>query len=903
MTPRPVLYILDAYSLIFQVYHATTNREGRSTMHSPSQEPTNAVHGVFRDLLNLIRDRKPDYLAAAFDGAGPVFRSEILPEYKAQRGPMPSDLVPQIAVIRRVYEGFNVPVLLHEGAEADDIIATLARRAAERGLDVVICTADKDARQLLTDHIKIYNLRKKEFLDEAGLMADWGVRPDQVVDLLALTGDAVDNVPGVPGIGIKTGAGLLREFDTLEGILANIGKVSGAKRKENLVASAEIARRGQTLIQLKEDLELDLDWEALKLTAPDAVALTNLCRECGFQSFLAELPAGEKRPETTWDYAYELIDTAESFERFLTLLRQQSRFSVDTETTSVDPLRAKLVGLSFSWEAGTGYYLPVRAPMWSKALDKDAVLKALAPILADEHVEKIGQNIKYDMLVLSQDGIEVKGPITDTMVLSYLLESGERNHNLNELSSRLLNHTMIKIEDLIGKGKKQILMDEVDTRKVAEYAAEDADAAWRLASILQTQLEQASLWNLYTELERPLIKILAAMEARGIKVDVGLLGKLSVEFANRIAKTEAAIFAMAGHPFNIASANQLRVVLFEELKLPIRKKTPGGEASTDQEVLEELAVLHDLPKLLIEHRQLSKLKSTYLDSLPTLVHPRDGRVHASFNQVVTSTGRLSSSDPNLQNIPVRTEDGKQIRQAFIAGEPGWKLLTADYSQIELRVLAHYSKDPTLVKAFADDSDVHTVVASQIFNVSEADVTSEMRRRAKTVNFGVIYGLSSYGLATRLGISRPEATTFIEAYFERYSGVVDFIRATLTTAKLQGRVETILGRRRAISGIKSTESMAGQPERFAVNTVIQGSAADMIKRAMIHLDQAIRERGLEARLLLQIHDELVFEAPEAEIPELAKIVEHEMTTALTLDVPIKVEIAVGDNWLNVEPLKD
>ncbi len=899
MTPRPVLYIIDVFALIFQVFHATTNREGRSTMHSPTQEPTNAVHGVFRDVLNLIRDKKPDYLAAAFDGPGPVFRSKIDPSYKSQRAETPTDLIPQIDVVKRVYEGFNVPVLIHEGSEADDIIATLARRGVEQGFDVVICTADKDARQLLNENIRIYNIRKKEYLDESGLLSEWGIRPDQVVDLLALTGDTADNVPGIPGIGLKTGATLLQEFGTLEGILANIGKVSGVKRKENLQAFGDIARRGQTLIRLQEDLELGLNWDELKLSDPNSVALRELCRECGFQTFLAELPGEEQTPEAAWAYEYKLVDTPDAFESFLEILNQQTRFSVDTETTSIDPLRAKLVGLSFSWANGEGYYIPVRAPLWTKSLDEEMVLTALKPILANSQVEKIGQNLKYDMLVLSTSGIEVAGPITDTMVLSYLLESGEKNHNLNELASRYLGHTMIPISDLIGKGKKQSRMDEVEPSRVAEYAGEDADAAWQLAEILAPKLREAGLWDLYADLERPLIRILAGMEAHGVKVDVKLLKKLSVEFAARIVTIEAAIFEAAGRSFNIASTNQLRQVLFDELKLPSKKKTPGGEPSTDQEVLEELAAIHPLPKLLIEHRQLSKLKNTYLDSLPTLVHPNDGRVHASFNQVVTSTGRLSSSDPNLQNIPVRTEDGRQIRQAFIAGQAGWKLLTADYSQIELRILAHYSKDPALVRAFAEDRDVHSVVAAEIFAVSESEVTSAMRGVAKTVNFGVIYGLSSYGLATRLSISRTEASAFIDAYFERYAGVMGFIRATLTSAKLNGRVETILGRRRMISGIKSTEQMIGQPERFAVNTVIQGSAADLIKKAMIAVDRAIKCRGLQARLLLQIHDELVFEAPEHEIPELRKLVEHEMTTAMELDVPLKVEIGVGDNWLDVE----
>jgi DNA polymerase-1 len=894
MNDRPSLYLLDAYSIIYQVFHAIP------LMTGPAGQPTNASFGIFRDVLNLLRDRSPHSVAAAFDGAGRVFRSDLFEDYKANRSAMPDDLQPQIPVIRRVFEGFRIPVLEYEGAEADDVIATLARLGVEQGMDVYICTSDKDARQLLGDHVFIYNLRKQKVLDAAGLKAEWDIAPEQVVDLLSLTGDAVDNVPGVPGIGTKTAAQLLNQFGSLDALLDNIPKVSGAKRKENLYLHADTARRARELIALRTDLPIAFDWDDLRRDRIDHDALKALCIECGFHRFLDELGADDaKPPEDIWPVeTYQVVDTPEKFGAFLALLRQQTRFSVDTETTGLDPLRADLVGLSFCWEPASAYYLPVRGPEGSATLDDRETIEALAPVLTDPGRELVGQNLKYDMLVLNRLGVEFPETITDTMVLSYLLESGERNHNLDELSRRLLDHTMIPITSLIGKGKGQTTIDTVPIDRVAAYAGEDADAAWRIDAILSPRVREEGLWDLYAGLERPLIAVLARMEATGIAVDVPKLRQLSEEFAQRLDAIRAEIHALAGREFNIGSAQQLRQILFEELKLKPTKKTPGGEPSTDAEVLEALSNEHPLPRLIVQHRQLDKLKGTYLDALPELVHP-DGRIHASFNQVVTATGRLSSSDPNLQNIPVRTEDGRQIRQAFVPGEAGWSLLTADYSQIELRILAHFSKDPELVRAFAEDRDIHAVVASQIFGVPESEVSKDQRRMAKTVNFGVIYGLSAFGLAGRLGISQADASTFIDAYFRQYEGVDRFITETLERAKEAGRVETILGRRRAINGIKNTTGrVRNLAERTAVNTVIQGSAADLIKRAMLDVDRRLRGGSLRSRMLLQIHDELVFEAPPDEIPALSAMVRGAMTSALVLDVPLQVDLAAGPNWLDV-----
>jgi DNA polymerase-1 len=724
------------------------------------------------------------------------------------------------------------------------------------------------------------------------------VRPDQVVDLLTLTGDSVDNVPGVPGIGPKTASQLLCQFGTLEALLEKTGEVAGAKKQEALRSNAQSARLSRKLIELRRDVPIALDWEALRYSGYDARALKELCTECGFHQFRAELVDGEAPPETGWDTdAYEVVDTPEALAALVVRLKGLPKFSFDTETTSIDPLKARLVGMSFSWEKGQACYVPVRGPLGSRVLDEALALRELGPVLSNPGVEILGQNLKHDMLVLRNSGVKLSPQLTDTMVLSYLLESGERNHDLDALSKRLLDHTMIPLESLIGKGKTQRGMDQVPVPDIAAYAGEDADAAWRLEELLRPQIESGGLWKLYAELERPLIFVLARMEEHGVKVDVKRLKALSDEFAGRLEQIKSEIYAQAGRSFNISSGPQLRQVLFDELKLPVTKKTPKGEASTDADVLEELAAKHTLPRLIVQHRQLEKLKGTYLDALPAMVHG-DGRIHSSFSQVVAATGRLSSSDPNLQNIPVRTEDGKQIRQAFVAGFDGWSMLTADYSQIELRVLAHFSRDEALMKAFAEDRDIHAEVAAKVYGVPQAQVTSQQRGTAKMVNFGVIYGLSAFGLAARLGIPQADAARFIDAYFREFAGVERFINATRAYARDHGRVETILGRRRAIQGVKNvTGRNLNLAERTAVNTVIQGSAADLIKKAMLLIDEAIRARGLRARMLLQIHDELVFEVPNEEIDALAELVRAAMTTALPLDVALKVDLGRGPNWLD------
>lgn len=851
--------------------------------------------------MNLIKTHQPDYLAAAWDGPGPVFREAILPSYKAHREAMPTDLRLQLPVIKEAIEAFEVPVVEALGSEADDVIATLARMGVEQGFDVIICTSDKDARQLIGPQVRLFNIRKQETMDEAALLADWGIRPDQIVDLLALTGDAADNIPGVPGIGVKTAAQLLQQFDTLDNLLANLDKVKGDKKRESLKAHTQTALTARTLVKLQTDLELGTDWGTLKLTPPNIPNAVKLCQQCGFHKFQKDLTDlyGSATPAQEWHSDYRTIDTPELLDMFVDQLAGQARFCLDTETTDKNPCRAKLVGLSFAWQPELAYYIPLRGPMFDRKLDESLVLEKLRPILEDPDRTLVGQNIKYDSIVLAQAGLTLAGKMMDTMVLSYLLESGERNHSLDELSQRLLDHEMIPISSLIGKGKNQKTMDQVDVALVATYAAEDADATWRILEKLEPIVREQNLWTTYNTVEQPLIQVLARMEMAGVMVDVPRLRQLSDEFANRLDQIETSIYLHAGGTFNIASAQQLREILYDRLQLPVLGKTPGGEPSTAAEILEELAPLHPMPRLLMEHRQLSKLKNTYLDALPQVVG-QDRRVHASFNQTVAATGRLSSSDPNLQNIPVRSDQGRQIRQAFIAPGPEWLLLTADYSQIELRILAHFCQDPGLLEAFHTGRDIHNVVAAQIFSVDESDVTEEQRRQAKTVNFGVIYGLSAFGLASRLNISQNAAASFIEAYFANYPGIDTWMTTILEEAKSTGQVKTILGRRRPIQGIKATTGRhRNLAERTAINTVIQGSAADLIKMAMIQIDQELRILKLESRLILQIHDELVFEVPKTELAQVRELVRRLMNTALNLDVPLEVDIAAGQNWLDVD----
>ncbi|MDZ4659894.1 MAG: DNA polymerase I [Bythopirellula sp.] len=899
---------IDAHSLIFQVFHAIPE------MTSPHGEPVAAVYGFTRDVLQLWESRQPDAILCAFDLPGPTFRHEFYDAYKADRGDMPADLVPQIPQICQVLDALGIPVLTSPGFEADDVLATLARQCDEMGANLLIVTGDKDCRQLITDRVSLLNIRKNEVYDANSLFADWGVRPDQVVDFQALVGDKVDNVPGVPLIGPKIAQELLATYDTLENVLNNASAVPGAKRQQNLIEHRGNALLSQRLARLDANVPLTPDWHAARDRPINHEQIQELFQKFGFRSLGQRITALDKQTPTQVKTAamaaeFHIIDTQEKLAEFVGKLVKQAIISVDTETTDVDPRKAEIVGYAIAFKPGEGYYIPVRGPVGEALLDPQLVVDTLRPILENPAIAKVGQNLKYDYIALRGAGIKLAGIKFDTMIASYLLDAGERSHNLDQLALRYLDHETIKIESLIVTGKNQKRMDEVPVVQVAPYAAEDAEVALRLVPLLTARLEEQGLESLNEAAEVPLIETLGDMEFAGIAVDTVRLGELSAQYRTKLDLLTIEIEELAGHPLNIASPKQLAELLFSELKLPVIKRTKTGP-STDASVLEELAEMHPLPAKIVEHRQYAKLLNTYVDALPLMVHPETKRVHASFNQVVAATGRLSSSNPNLQNIPIRTAEGREIRSAFKAGSAGWKLLAADYSQIELRVLAHFSGDETLCQAFANNEDIHTLVASQVENVPLAEVDSAMRRRAKAVNFGIIYGQSPFGLAKGLGISKEEAATFIETYFARYPGVLRFMTETLTRCRQQGYVSTLLSRRRSVQGVRPVplglrEEKSGAlrqlnlAERTAVNTVIQGSAADLIKLAMIGVSRKLAESQLPATMLLQIHDELVFEVAPDRIDDLARLVVEEMSGVMSLAVPLGVDVKFGENWAECE----
>jgi DNA polymerase-1 len=910
MSDPQTFYVIDSHSLIFQVFHAITARESyrgeaaaaaaNAGLTAPDGRPTAAVYGFTQDLLNILDNRKPDFIACAFDMSGPTFRDELFPEYKAHREPMPGELRTQIVMIRQVIEAFGIPIYELPGFEADDVVATLARAATARGIDTHICTSDKDVRQLLSDQCRIYNIRKDAVYDAAALATDWGVRPDQVVDFLSLTGDSVDNIPGAPGIGPKTAAALLREYGTLDAVLAAAGSIPG-KKGSALRESAELLQRSRQLVRLRDDLALPIDWARMRAGRFDAGRLGELFREFGFRRFQTRFSTIAAPAAPAPDADYRIVADMAALADVAAQLGRAPRCSIWLAATSPDPAEARVVGLAVAAQPGAAWYVPIRGPLGEKLLLESLVWTSLAPILQAERPAKVGHDLKFIALLLRARGMTLRGLALDTMVADYLHEAGAREHDLDQLAQRYLDHAQKPLVQLVGEGANRIPFDRVPVAELARFAAEQADLTLRLAERLEAKLRHESLWPLYEQLEGPLIELLADMEQTGVRLDVALLRRLSDEFRAELQEMERRIYELAGGPFHIASPVQLRQVLFDKLRLPVLRRTKTGP-STDQEVLEELALQHPLPALLIEQRQVAKLKQ-YVDALPDLVNPDTGRVHTSFNQVVAATGRLSSSNPNLQNVPVRSERGRQIRRAFVAGRDGWLLLTADYSQVELRVLAHLSGDEQLRYAFACDQDIHSFVAGQIYGIDSGGVTDEMRRLAKTVNFGVIYGLSPFGLAARLGITQEDAQAFIDAYFARYPGVAAFIDRVLAEAHASGRVTTILGRRRRIAGVRRRPVRPlNASEREAVNTVVQGSAADMIKQAMVRLHRRIPREQLHGRMLLQIHDELVFDSPEPEVARLAQIVNEEMTRALPLAVPVRVDIGAGPNWLDVEPIE-
>ncbi len=893
------VWVIDANSLIFQVFHAIPE------MTSPKGQPVNALFGFTRDLIYLLEVKKPDYLFCAFDLSEPTFRHQQFADYKGTRSECPTELIPQFPLIRQMIAAFNIPILEHPDYEADDALATIAQLSEELGGECYVVSADKDCRQLLSDRVKIFNLRKNSTYDAAALLTDWGVRPEQVVDFQALVGDSVDNVPGVPQIGPKAAKELLEKYGSLDGIYEHVDEISGAARKKTLIENKDKAYLSQMLARLERRMPLAVDWRAARVRGIDAAAAVALGNEFGFHRLTQQMrtlpaaTAAPKAPAPAWVVDYQTIDTPEKLQTLTAAMAAQLRLSVDTETTSVTATQAELVGVSVAWEAGMGYYIPVKGPTGEQTLPLEMVVAALKPILENPAIAKVGQNLKYDQIVLRGVGIRLQGVTFDTLLAAYLLDAGERNHNLDELAQRYLNHTNITIESLIGSGKNQRRMDEAPVKDVTHYAAEDADVALRLVDLLEPRLAEQGLTDLFRTVEMPLVDVLVDLECTGIRINPERLAELSARYTARMAELEREIYAIAGHEFNIASPKQLGAVLFEELKLPVISKTKTGP-STDADVLEELGRRHPLPAKIIEFRQYAKLKGTYVDALPLLVNPRTQRVHCSLHQAVAATGRLSSSDPNLQNIPIRTEEGREIRSAFLPGNANWMLVSADYSQIELRLLAHCSEDPGLLASFAAGEDIHSRVAGQVYGVPLEEVTRDQRRTAKTVNFGILYGQSAFGLAKVLGIPQDEASTFIEGYFAQYPGVERFMSEVLETCARQGYVSTILGRRRAINGVRTNGGrQRNLAERTAINTVIQGSAADLIKLAMINVHRRLQKEFAEAKMLLQIHDELLFETPASEQNRLIAMVRDEMQNVMQLKVPLQVDVKVGKNWAETE----
>jgi DNA polymerase-1 len=882
---KPHFYIIDGNSYIYRAFYAI---RGLSTS---SGLPTNAVFGFANMLMKVIKEKSPDMLAIAFDPKGPTRRHGEFKEYKAHRPPMPRDLIPQIPYIHRLVQAFRIPVFIEEGQEADDVIATLARRAATQGMDVVIVTGDKDIFQLIGPGITVYDTLKEKVYGPDDVIERFGVPPEKMVEIMGLMGDAADNIPGVPGIGEKTAQALIKQYGTIENLLSHTDEITKPKLRQTLIESARLARLSRELARLHEDVPIDIDYDSLKLKEPDNPALLAILRDLEFPSLLKYVT-----PEPAHEAEYIPVLDEKGLQDMIAALSASSELSFDTETTSADPMQAELVGISLAKEPYRAYYLPLAHTYAGvpRQIDRDQALRALAPVLANASIGKIGQNMKYDLLVLGHYGIAVQGLFFDTMIASYVLNPSKMSHGLDAIALEYLNYKITTYADVTGTGKKQIGFNEVGIETAARYSGEDADITLRLKRVLEPKLAEHNLEKLFHEIEMPLMEVLVDMERTGVKIDAAFLQNMSKQLEHEMARGAAAVYELAGTEFNINSPKQLADILFVKLGLTPLKKTKTG-FSTDVDVLEELAHVHPLPAEILAYRTLTKLKSTYIDALPAMINPGTGRLHTSYNQTVTATGRLSSSEPNLQNIPIRTELGREIRKAFIP-EAGANLLSADYSQIELRILAHMSGDSGLIRTFIDGQDVHTRTASEIFGLPPEEVTPEMRRKAKAVNFGIIYGISAFGLARDIGVSNSEARRYIDNYFARYPKVREFLDRTIEDAKTNGHVTTLFGRRRFIPELaSSTASVRSFGERMAVNTPIQGTAADLIKIAMIDIHRRIKEQGLGSKMILQVHDELVFEVPDGEIDHMKNLVREGMENVITLSVPIRVDMAAGRNW--------
>jgi DNA polymerase-1 len=916
------LYIIDGHSHIYAAYYAPLNQR----LSSPTGEPTKAVYIFTTMLLKLLESKNPDMLVVAMDSKEPSFRAEIYREYKAHRQPMPEDMPKQIQRIEDILNAMNIPIVRRSTFEADDIIGTLAAKGAKQGLDVYICSKDKDMNQLLTNKgVYLYDARSDVVTDAATFQKETGLSPAQFIDVLALQGDKADNIPGVPDVGPKTAIEWILKYGSLENLYAHADEIKG-KRGENLRSAKDLAFLSKRLVTINCQMPVEIDRDEFLVKDFDAARLSSIFSELGFNRLLSQLnlkpslqpqqqpaaqskslfdlpqptPAqstGEYKTIKTVEHHYCLIDTPAKLDEFAEELKKQKIFAIDTETTSVSAHRAELVGLSFSWRPHTGYYIAVKGPMMARQLGLPAVREKIAPILADASVKKICQNAKYDMLVLHYAGMPLSGLSFDTMLASYVLDAERRSHSMDNMAMDFLHYQPVSIYELIGRGKNQLTFDMIDTAMACEYSAEDADITFQLYEYLNSKLNsEPTLRKLFDQIEMPLVDVLTKMELAGVKLDTSILKNLSYEIDSQLEQAGEAVYKLAGRRFNIDSPKQLSEVLFEGLGLnPPRQGKTGF--STDADVLDELSGEHPIIEEIIKYRQLSKLKNTYTDKLGSLINPRTGRVHASFNQTITATGRLSSSDPNLQNIPIRTEIGRKIRSAFIPEKKGDKIISLDYSQIELRMVAHFSGDAELRKAFAEDMDIHSFVASQIYGVGLDEVTSEMRSRCKAVNFGLIYGQGAFGLSKTTGMNVGEAKKFIEDYFSRYSSIERFKRSAIDAAMRSGYAETICGRRRRISGLDSKNgTVRSQAERLVINTVVQGSAADLIKIAMIKIQKMIEQQSLLAKMILQIHDELVFESDGGRAEQYAKMFGDQMIGAIELNVPLKVDVTIGDNWL-------
>ncbi|MEE8212137.1 MAG: DNA polymerase I [Acidiferrobacterales bacterium] len=888
------LILVDGSSYLYRAFHAMpqfTNSRG---------EPTGAAYGIVNMLRKLLAEYDPAHIAVVFDAKGETFRDAIYADYKANRPPMPEELSAQIEPIHAIVRATGLPLLMIEGVEADDVIATLAVRAAKDGMDTLICTGDKDMAQVVDDRINLIDTMSDTYYDRQAVVEKFGVPPERINDYLALIGDTVDNIPGVPKVGPKTAAKWLQQYGSLDEIIVHADEIGG-KVGENLRASLKQLSLARELTTIKRDVPLDKAPKELKREQPDETRLRELYTRMEFSTLLAELGGANRthaEAGSTTEARYETILDTAALDAWLARLRAAGLFAIDTETTSLDAMRADLVGVSFSDEAGTAAYVPVghNYPGAPTQLDRDYVLDRLKPLLEDPQRAKVGQNIKYDMMVLARYDIELTGIGFDTMLESYVLNSTGSRHDMDSLALKYLGYKTRKYEDVAGKGKGQINFSEVPIEQAAPYAAEDADITLCLHDVLWPRLREApKLEKLFQEIEMPLVPVLAGMQRTGVRIDADMLRHQSDELARRLLELERDAHEVAGQPFNLESPKQIQEILFDKLGLPVLKKTPKGAPSTAEDVLQELALDYPLPNIILEYRGLSKLKSTYTDKLPEMINAETGRVHTSYHQAVAATGRLSSSNPNLQNIPVRTTEGRRIRQAFIPAD-GCKMVSADYSQIELRIMAHLSGDAGLQQAFAQGLDVHRATAAEVFNVPLDQVTSDMRRNAKAINFGLIYGMSAFGLARQLKIDRSTAQQYVDLYFTRYPGVKDFMDRTRIQAREQGYVETVFGRRLYAQDINASNHARRQyAERAAINAPMQGTAADLIKLAMLAVAQWIRSSGVDVRMIMQVHDELVFEVAQAEVAQASDRIRRCMSEVSTLSVPLVVDIGVGDNW--------